>query len=55
MITKVEVKDGNRIAIYHMRIDESKPYCYREGNEYKFNTEYLSVEYKNNEYCGLEK
>jgi hypothetical protein len=55
LITKVEVKDGKGIAIYHMRIDESKPYCYREGNEYKFNTEYLSVEHKNNEYCGLEK
>jgi hypothetical protein len=46
MITKVEVKDGKKIAIYHLKIDESKPYCYREGNEYKFNTEYLNVEYK---------
>lgn len=43
MLYKVyKVKDGNQYRIFEVKVDLSKPKCWREGSEYKFNTEYLN-------------
>lgn len=35
-------KNGKETIGYLYKIDESKPKCYREGLEYKFNSQILS-------------
>lgn len=43
-ITKT-VKDGNHTITYLIYVDLSKPACYREDFEYKFNSYIVNIEY----------
>lgn len=40
------VKDGKNTKTFTIKIDTDKPKCYREGFQYKFNTEYLKDDYR---------
>ena len=43
LITKIE-RNGNQVLRITTDVDESKPKCWIEGHEYKFNTEIVAVE-----------
>lgn len=44
-ITTKTVKDGNRLVTYVIYTDLTKAKCYREGSEYKFNSNIVKVHY----------
>ena len=42
MVKEYIVKDGNTFRTFKIKIDVNKPKVYRDGYQYKFNTEFLS-------------
>lgn len=44
-LTTKTVKDGNNQVTYVIYTDLTKAKCYREGNEYKFNSYIVWVHY----------
>ena len=43
LITTIE-RNGNQVLKITKQIDETKPKCWIEGREYKFNSEIVSIE-----------
>ena len=43
LYSTITIKDGKHSLSFRIREDITTTECYRDGNEYKFNREYLGV------------